>query len=197
MLVYNYFKGDTKNWVTDVQDEMYSYVSSSLNGILRNHYIHYNTARIYFRPEQIEGFKADENNDHRILQGSHDLLAAVFRYKCQQGEFNKSLFDDTNEQLRVYFNRLYIDIDFFNRIPKLYWYLTKAWHTFATTELNDNKDLIRELARAHFVYNRELDREECQLAVDNASREIIKAHLDIPWEGIFHEWQISLISNSY
>lgn len=193
MLVYSYFKGDETNWVTEIQFEMYSYVSGSLRGILRDYYINSSLARIYFSPDQIEGFKNDENDDHRIIQGAHDLLAAVFRYKCRQGEFNKMVFDDTNEQLRIFFDRLYVDIGFFNRIPKQYWHLTKAWYTFATTELNANEDLIRELARARFVYNQELQREECHLAITNASKEIIKSHLDLPWEGLFQEWQMSFL----
>jgi hypothetical protein len=193
MHVFEYFEGDKTDWVYEAQYEMYEYVSSTIGRIIRNHFIDSSKARIYFRPVQIEAFRLNENNDHRIIQEAHDLIAAVFRYRYKQGQFRKELFDLNNEQLKDYFDDLYIDTDFLAKIPEDAWYLTKSWRTYAIDFVGKNYDIIRELGYVIFLYDPETQREERNTAINNISLSVIKENMDVPWLGFYHEMRTQIL----
>lgn len=192
MIVVPYFEGDKSNQITKVQFEMYSYVSDSMRSVVRYHFLDHNSARKFFSPEQIVVYLKNENRDHRIMQGAHDLIAAVFRYRYKQGQFRKELFD-SNKQIIDYFKRIYVNIDFLSRVPEEWWYLTKSWHSYAVESFNIHYDLIREMGYAHFVFDLDTQREERRIAEYNAACAIIKRNLDVPWTGHLHELQQNIM----
>jgi hypothetical protein len=155
--------------------------------IIRTRFLEYSWANIYLRPEIIEKYSKQENNDHRKLQAVHDLIAAAFRYRYKQGECRKELFDVDNDQFVKYFDNIYVDTNFLSKIPKVSWYITKSWHLFLVQFLNSNYAVIRELAYVLFTLDATTQREECNIALENASLAVIKANLDIPWAGHLDE----------
>ena len=185
MWVSGKFKGDLKNAVMEMQYQMYKYASSVIFTEVKNSYLYHDKVDLYIDRSKFEKYHHIDIYDHRTIQEPHDSWAAVFRYQLLQGLHQKTLFEESNKEIREYHEWKFRDIDFLNNIDDSLWYLTKRWLVFLEEEVRSNHRITREIAHAVLVYNYYLNpdaRKEMWAAADR-SRELIKLKYNyIPWD---------------
>lgn len=55
---------------------------------------------MYVPKETIQKVISTETYDHRLIQYSHDIYAAVFRFLLQDGKESITLFEPSNEECK-------------------------------------------------------------------------------------------------
>ena len=184
MWVDERFKGyvDNCHWLMKMQDTMYSYIISTIFEKTKEMFIFNKYVDLYLTEDTQNKIRQISSFDHRLIQSSHDTLAAVFRYKYLQGEFQKELFEQNNYSvIRDFFAIQYVDTDFLDKTDKEYWCYTKKWYDFVLDELK-NISLIRALAFAVLIYSERNDSKNSQKAEWNAVSVIQQKYYEIPWE---------------
>jgi hypothetical protein len=183
MLCYEYFNGDTNESLFNMQHEMYTYSVSSIIEKIKSIYLDNRYTALYLTPEEVDLYRTNENEDHRLIQSVHDINAAVFRYKHKIGEFEKELFDDTENDALNYFGNIYIDTDFLQNIPNTHWHLTLKWHKFLIETLSEKFSVVKELVMAILVYpnSEQHNSQDCWVASYNAARLLKEDYPEIPW----------------
>jgi hypothetical protein len=183
MLCYEYFNGDINESLFNMQHEMYTYSVSSIIEEIKRIYLDNRYTTLYLTPEEIELYRTSEKRDHRLIQSAHDIIAAVFRYKHKNGDFEKELFDDADNSALNYFGNIYIDTDFLQKISNTHWHLTLKWHKFLMEILSKNIYAVRELVMAIVVYpnSEQYNSQDCWTASHNAARLLKEDYPEIPW----------------
>jgi hypothetical protein len=154
MLVLEYFRGDdTQSKIVDMQHKMYDYTWTHMRVELSLLYLYNPFAELYYSYQEIYAMERNAQLDHRWLQHPHDFLAAVFRYKFQQGEFERQLFELSENELIEYHKSKFSDIVFLFKIDITRWYLTKRWLDFISSAMRKHLSLSREMANAIYKYN--------------------------------------------
>ena len=133
---------------------MYNYISNSIRGIIDEHYYLSADKKIFLDEKEIEFMRNSNDNDHRIVQNAHDVLAAIFRWQVFNGQITASIFP-TNEEIKKFFETQYIDTSFLDNISEECHYLCLQWYNFATNETSTDRDLIRTLGKALYPKNEE------------------------------------------
>jgi hypothetical protein len=183
MLVFEYYTDDNNEKLKDLQFAMYSYSISTIIGEVERIYMDNPYTELYLSAADIEQVKSIKHHDHRLIQGAHDILAAVFRYKAREGEFEKELFDGGNEEIKQYFEFIYVDLDFFEKIPVDLWFLTIKWHEFIIENIKENIPLVHELLNAVIKFYSGPGTNKNQWEAAHNAVEIIKEkYSGIPWK---------------
>lgn len=153
MWVYNYFENDKLEFIKEVQYQMYDYEIGCMFDITKNKFTSSEYSFLYLETEERESYKNINTFDHRLIQGTHDNLAAVFRYKIMKGEIKLELFE--LEDVKSFFENILIDTLFLQKIPKHNWNWCVKWHQFIENELYNerNHSVIRNLSKALFVHH--------------------------------------------
>jgi hypothetical protein len=105
VLVFPYFKDDNNTILMDIQFEMYSYSISTIFEEIKRIYLDNKYTILYLSNDEIEKKKEIGAFDHRRVQGTHDMIAAVFRFLTKDGIFEKELFEHDNDQIKSLFNQ--------------------------------------------------------------------------------------------
>jgi hypothetical protein len=158
MLVFEYFLGDNNDDLKDLQSAMYSYSISTIFSEIKRLYLDNPFTELYLSPDEIKSFYSIENYDHRLIQGVHDHIAAVFRFQAKEGIFEKDLFEKENADIKDFFSNIYRDTDFLKIIPDRLWFLTVRWYNFILEFLVKNKPVARHIALAILVYSSNTDK---------------------------------------
>ena len=184
MLVYSYFFNDNDEKLKDLQHSMYSYTISTIFTEIKNVYLDNPYAILYFSDEEdkdkirrIEGF------DHRLVQKAHDKIAAVYRYKTKEGDFEKELFETiSNDDIKSLFDDTYFDTLFLDKIPLDYWYYAYKWYFFILETIRNNIHLVRELILATLKYRKPSQKELAWEAANHAAEIVKDKNKEIPWK---------------
>jgi len=142
MIVGTSFKNDNNETLKNMQHEMYDYSISTIFLTVKHIYTGKSYSILYLTEDEIEKYRNIENCDHRLLQGTHDIIADVFRYKAQEGEFENDLFGVDNKQIENEFASEYTDTEFLLKIPKDYWHYASKWYQFLNKTIKENLSLV-------------------------------------------------------
>ena len=180
MLVYSYFEGDDDDAMKNLQYEMYEYSISTV--IEKMKYINLSNPNIiqYFSKDIMKLFRRTESFDHRPIQGTHDIIAATFRFKVKNGGFDNEVPDKKNDEIKSLFRSIYIDTDFLNNIPVDYWNLAYKWHKYLIDTIKE-LSLIHEPLICALLFSITSQAEKLSAAADEATSIIKHIHNDIPW----------------
>jgi len=181
MLVYDYFKEDNNSLLKEIQYEMYSYSISTIFTEIKRIFLDNKYTILYLSTDEIEKYKNIDSFDHRLIQNTHDIIAAVFRFLVKDGVFEKDLFEKDNDQIKSIFNNIYIDTIFLNNIQNNYWHFAYKWHSYLNDYINKNIPLVHELVLSTLIYK---DTQQNKLAWEASERArilIINQHNEIPW----------------
>jgi hypothetical protein len=181
MLVFSYFDGDDNENLKDMQYEMYSYAISTIFEEVQQMYLYNSFSILYLSEEEIR--KADEitRYDHRMIQTAHDVIAAVFRFRAQEGIFEKGLFEEDNDQIKESYRWIYRDTNFLENILHNYLHYTVKWWTFIIDTVKRNIPLVRELVLATRLKCNDDSGEGAWEAAARAGDIIKEKHGEIPW----------------
>jgi hypothetical protein len=178
MLVFPYFEGDNNKTLMDLQYEMYDYSISTIFEKVKQIYLENRYSVLYLSEEEKEKIKSVDNFDHRLIQKTHDILAAIFRFKMKEGLYEKELFENDKDSTKEFFDSIYRDTDFLDKLPPKYWYLTEKWFCFIVDTIRDSIPLVKELALAMLKY----DRQSAWESANRAAEILINQYKDIPWK---------------
>lgn len=178
----NYIGDNTRDIITELQYQMYSYTISFMFQKIKKTYLHNEYASLYIESEKLNFLKHISSFDHRLMQIPHDCFAAVFRYRYFKGAFNREIFELQEDDIITYHNSLFIDIKFLNHINKNYWYLTKRWLEFIQFELDNHLLISREIAYAVLEFNLNESTNDNAWNSSYKARNLIKSiYNEIPW----------------
>lgn len=192
MWCFNMFEGDDcghshilseepETDVMNIQFVMYDYISTSLRREVKYGYFYAYQRKRYFDDEEIVFMEENESHDHRLIQDVHDPLSAVFRWHVFKGIIKPTFFP-TNEEIRDFFDGLYCDVDFLNRVADDRHFLCQQWYDFCVNEISNNDALIRNMGRMLFPRNEMEQSEKWEYAHKAAL--IVKRKYDfIKWTG--------------
>jgi hypothetical protein len=135
---------------------MYSYSISTIFEEIKRIYLDNKYTILYLSKDEIEKKREIGVFDHRKVQGTHDMIAAVFRFLTKDGIFEKELFEQDNDQIKSLFNNVYIDINFLDNIQNDYWCLAYKWHRYLIDYITENIPLVHELVLA--TVNKTIDK---------------------------------------
>ena len=181
MLIYEYFKDDNNSILKEIQFEMYSYSISTIFTEIKRIYLDNKYAILYLSTDEIEKYKNIDSFDHRIIQNTHDMIAAVFRFLVKDDVFEKDLFEKDNEQIKSLFNNIYTDTNFLDNIQNDYWHFAYKWHGYLIDYINKNIPLVHELVLSTLIYNNTPQKKLAFEAAERARILIKNQHNDILW----------------
>ena len=101
MIVGSCFRGDTNKWVMNLQHDVYWEILPILLDIAHRKI---RAAEILLNVATVPGtiLKNEDSFDHRVLQLTHDAIAANFRFECaDQLDPQLPLFGKEDERTRV------------------------------------------------------------------------------------------------
>lgn len=117
-----------------VQEELlYDYCISTIFHEVKGAFLNSDRCLIYLEDKEREHILYINSCDHRLVMGTHNRLANVFRHYVLKGKFEQPLFHDNREQIIRFFDYLYTNILFLDYIDEEYWYLLKYWIEFVQT----------------------------------------------------------------
>jgi len=181
MLVYTYFEGDDNEPLKDLQHEMYDYSISTIIEEVKAYYLNNKCASRYFSNDEGEIFSKKESFDHRLIQDTHDMIAAVFRYQVKTGVFDYELPEKNGKDIKSLFRGIYIDTDFLDRIPVDYWTLTYKWYKYLDNTVRENESVLENLLYA-LVYSITPKRKQA-FAFASVAKSIIRYKNNrVPWK---------------
>jgi len=186
-MCYPMFEGDIQgNYIKpftdtmDIQFAMYDYISSTIASVVEARLKYADSKTLFLTNEEMYFIEHNVQNDHRLFQHTHDVLAAVFRWK-QMFEIKEHVyFKLPNLGIDDFFKQQYIDTDFLNDIDFEHYGVCKEWYDFVNQELEDNDEIICLLRRIRFPkdqYEVEKRWENCHLVV----KSIKKKYSNISW----------------
>lgn len=158
-----------------IQEELlYDYCISTIFHEAKGAFLNSDRCLIYLEDKEREHMLSINSCDHRLVMGTHNRLAKVFRFYVLKGKFEKRLFHDKREQIIRFFDYLYTNILFLDYIEEEYWYLLKYWIEFVQTEIRNNYELVRELAKATLVYAEGDNNRELRWEASDRAKKIIE-----------------------
>ena len=176
------YKNDNNKIIEKMQYHFYDYCISTIFDMIKIFVLNKRYCKLYFDDIERDKMREIDSFDHRLLQTCHDDLAAVFRYYADQGKYEKSLFEISNNEIRSFFDYKYVDTEFLDLLDEKYWFLNKCWYDFVIEEINSNYDMVRELAKATLIYSQGLDNRELRWKSSyNAAKFVKDKHINVPW----------------
>ena len=95
MLICTRFPSDNDSALMQLQDGLYPELIGLLFEYPRKRYLD-SAGPVLFDAELVRRLLAMDGFDHRTLQGSHDIIAARFRFLCDP-DMDRTLFETTHE----------------------------------------------------------------------------------------------------
>lgn len=178
MWVLIVFKNDNNELIKDMQYNFYAYCISTMFNWEKKLITEQRQSLLFYNNLELVKLREIDSFDHRLIQECHDKLAAVFRYDVAHGKYEKKLFEISNDEIREFFNREYIDTEFLDKLDEEYWYLNKHWYDFIIEEMNQNYDMVRELVKANLICKNNTDKWEYAY---NAANIVKEKYNHIPW----------------
>jgi len=176
------YKNDNNKIVEEIQYQFYSYCNSTIFDLIKISVLDKEYCKLYFDNIERENMREIDSCDHRLLQTCHDSLAAVFRYYVSIGKYESLIFEISNQEIRSFFDSIYVDTKFLDVIDEKYWFLNKYWYDFVIDEINSNYDMVRELAKATLIYSKGDDNRELRWKSSyNAANSVKDKYFNVPW----------------
>jgi len=104
MLVYDYFTNDNNEAIKNLQHEMYEYSVDTIFTTVRRLFGTSDDTAFDYTFDEIIKLKEIDGFDHRLLQGAHDAIAAIFRYKVQENEAANFPVSIDPDEIQRYFD---------------------------------------------------------------------------------------------
>ena len=166
-----------------LQYYMYDYAIWHMFSEMRSVYINNSNVSLYLSEEEIEHLQYIESFDHRLLQRSYYIMAAIFRHDVYEGNIADELFDEDKIKIKLLFENEYLDTKFLNNIEQNHWILAYKWHKYINTFVRNNYPLVRELIFAIKKFNgNSEDKRKSWEAVECAINYLKDKYKNIPWK---------------